>query len=77
LGAFADAGFDEAVLPAGAGFDGVDTRFFVGRFAGDEVLRADFAGFDFGLVVAIASSFASTTASCAATDTAPPIKAGR
>jgi hypothetical protein len=52
LGAFADACFDEAGLPAGAGFDGVDTRF-VGRFAGDEVLRADFAGFDFGLVVAI------------------------
>jgi hypothetical protein len=56
LGAFADAGFDETDLPAGAGFDGVDTRFFVGRFAGDEVLRADFAGFDLDLVMAICLS---------------------
>jgi hypothetical protein len=53
LGSFADAGFDEAGLPAGAGFDGVDTRFFVDRFAEEEVLRADFVGFDFGFVVAI------------------------
>jgi hypothetical protein len=53
LGAFADAGFDGASLPDGAGFDGAGTRFFAGRFAEGEVLRADFARFDFGLVMAI------------------------
>src|ERR1700730_17314801 len=53
LGAFADAGFDGASLPDGAGFDGAGTCCFAGRFAEEEVLRADFAGFDFGFVVAI------------------------
>jgi hypothetical protein len=56
LGSFADAGFDGASLLDGAGFDGAGTRFFASRFAEEEVLRADFASFDFGLVMAICLS---------------------
>jgi hypothetical protein len=44
-------GFDGASLPDGAG-----TRFFAGRFAGEEVLGADFAGLDFGLMMAMCLS---------------------
>jgi hypothetical protein len=56
LGSLADAGFDGASLLDGAGFDGADTRFFADSLAGDEVLRADFPSFDFGLVMAICLS---------------------
>jgi hypothetical protein len=49
----AGTGFDEADLRDRAGADGADAGVFAERFAGDEVLRADFAGFDFGFVVAI------------------------
>ena len=46
------------------------------RFAVREDLCAVFAGFDFDLLVAIWPSVRSTTASCAATDTTPPIRGG-
>jgi hypothetical protein len=56
LGLFVEAGFGGASLPVGVGFGAVGARCFAGRFAEDEVLRADFASFDFGLVMAICLS---------------------
>src|ERR1700738_878316 len=53
LGSSAKASFGGAGLTDGAGFAGAATRPLAEGFAGDEVLRADFAGFDFGLVMAI------------------------
>ena len=62
----------------GGGFDWVGTVLLTGRFFVRDNLHEVLADFDFDLLVAIWPSSGSTTASCAATDTAPPIgKAGR
>jgi hypothetical protein len=55
----------------------VGTLLLVGCFTVRDDLRTVFADFDFDLLVAIWLSLGSTTASCAGTDTAPPIGAGR
>jgi hypothetical protein len=70
-----DAGdFDDAAFEttAAVGFDRVGTLLLAGCFTVRDDLRAVFADFDFDLLVAIWLSLGSTTASCAATDTAPP-----
>src|SRR5437879_9234152 len=75
-----DAGdFDDAAFEptAAVGFDRVGTLLLVGCFTVRDDLRTVFADFDFDLLVAIWLSLGSTTASCAGTDTAPPIGAGR
>src|SRR3984893_18484714 len=73
LDADAGAGFDEAaaLVPA-VGFDRAGPLLLAACFTVRDDLRAVFADFDFDLLVAIWRSFGSTTASCAATDTAPP-----
>jgi hypothetical protein len=63
-----------AVLVAAGDFDRVVTVLLTGRFFVRDDLRAVRADFDFDLFVAIWLSSGSTTASGAATDTAPPIK---
>jgi hypothetical protein len=47
------ADFDGAEVFEPAPFDRTALCFFAGRFAGEEVLQAVFAGFDFDLVAAI------------------------
>src|ERR1700738_4337969 len=69
---FDEAVFEEAALVAAAGFNRVGTALLAGGFAARDDLRLAFAVFDFDLLVAIWLSFGSTTASSAATDTAPP-----
>jgi hypothetical protein len=71
-GDFDDAACKAAALDAALGLDRAGTLPLV-RFAVRDDLRAVFADFDFGLLAAIWFSSGSTTASCAATDTAPPI----
>src|SRR6202022_4463486 len=71
-GDFDDAAFETAALVAAVGFDRVGTLLLAGCFTVRDDLRAVFADFDFDLLVAIWLSTGSTTASCAATDTAPP-----
>ena len=53
FGSFDVADFDGAGFAELAPFDRTAPCFFAGRFAGEEVLRAVFAGFDFDLVAAI------------------------
>jgi hypothetical protein len=72
-GDFDDAVFVAAVFEAVIGFGPAGRLPLAVRFAVREDLRAVFAGFDFDLLVAIWPSVRSTTASCAATDTTPPI----
>jgi hypothetical protein len=72
-GDFSDAAFVTAVFEAVVGFDPVGRLPLARRFAVREDLRAVFAGFGFASLVAIWLSVRSTTASCAATDTTPPI----
>jgi hypothetical protein len=72
-GDFDEATFEVAALIAAADFDCAGTLLLAGYFTERDDLRAVFADFDFDLVVAIWLSLGSTTASCAATDTAPPI----
>src|ERR1700687_1686605 len=75
-GDFDVAAFEAAALVAAVGFGRAGTPVLTGCFAVRDDLRAVFEDFDFDLPVAIWVSFGSTTASCAATDTAPP-KGGR
>jgi hypothetical protein len=75
-GDFADAAFVAAALVAAVGFDRAGTLLLAGRFTLRDDLRAVVADFDFDLLVAIWFSLGSTTASCAATDTTPPIRGG-
>src|SRR5216684_4510273 len=75
-GDFDDAPFKAAALVAAVDFDRVGTVLLTGRFVVRDDLRAVFADFDFDLLVAIWLSSGSATASCAATDTTPPIRDG-
>jgi hypothetical protein len=72
-GDFDDAAFEATALVAAVGFDRAGTLLLAVCFTVRDDLRAVFADFDFDLLVAIWLSFGSTTASCAGTDTAPPI----
>src|SRR6202158_1208054 len=76
-GDFDEAAFEATALVAAVGFDRAGTLLLAGCFTVRDDLRAVFADFDFELLVAIWLSTGSTTASCAGTDTAPPIGAGR
>src|SRR5258707_8268345 len=77
-GDFDDAAREVTALVAGVDFDRVGTVLLMERFVVRDDLRPVFADFDFDLLVAIWPSSGSTTASCAATDTTPPIgRAGR
>src|SRR6266403_5328425 len=77
-GDFDDAACEAAALVAAVDFNRVGTVRLTGRFFVRDGLRAVFADFDFDLFVAIWPSSGSTTASCAVTDTTPPIgSAGR
>jgi hypothetical protein len=70
---FDGAAFEVAALEAVTDFDLIGaTRRLAVRFAVRGDLRSVFTGFD--LLLAIWPSVRSTTASCAATDTAPPIE---
>jgi hypothetical protein len=75
--AFGDAAFAPRSFDEAAGFDRARAPLFADRFVGRDDLRDVFADFDFDLLVAIWPSSGITTASCAATDTTPPIEAGR
>src|ERR1700682_4375656 len=76
-GDFDDAAFAAAALVAAVGCDRAEALLLAGCFAGRDDLRAVFADVDadvdFDLLVAIWLSTGSTTASCAATDPAPPV----
>jgi hypothetical protein len=74
--AFGDTAFEAAVVEEAEGFGRAKTLIFAGRFVLLDDSRTAFARFDFDLVVAMRLSLGTTTASCAATDTAPP-KGGR
>src|SRR5260221_10832913 len=76
-GGFDEAVFEAVALVAAVGFDRAGPLLLAACFTVRDDLRAVFADFDFDLLVAIWLSFGSTTASCAATDTAPAIGAGR
>src|ERR1700687_3859180 len=73
---FDPAAFEVAELDAAVSFDRAGTLLLAIRFTVPADLRAVFASFDFGLLVAIWFSSGSTTTSCAATDTAPPNDGG-
>src|SRR5258708_17667738 len=75
-GDFDETAFEGTALVAAVCFGRAETLLLAGDFAGRDDLRAVFADFDFDLLVAIWLSFGSTTASCAATDTAPPKEGG-
>src|SRR6266478_8592565 len=77
-GDFDDAACEAAALVAAVNLDRPGTVLLIERFVVRDDLRTVFADFDFDLLVAIWPSSGSTTASCAATDTTPPIgRAGR
>jgi hypothetical protein len=67
---FDDAAFEAAVLVAAVGFDRAGTLLLADPLTVRGDLRAVFADFGFDFLVAIWLSLRSTTASCAATDSA-------
>src|ERR1700676_984345 len=71
-GDFDETTFEVAALVVAADFDRAGMPLLATRFALRNDLRAVLADFDFDLLVAIWLSSISTTASCAATDIAPP-----
>jgi hypothetical protein len=73
LAGLAGAGLDGTALGAGETALRLPPEDLVDR----DCLVTRFAGFDLVLLVAIWLSLMSTTASCAATDAAPPTDAGR
>jgi len=71
-GDFDNGVFEAAELFVAVAFGRAGTPLLAERFAVRDDLRAVFADFDFGFLVAIWLSSGSSTASCAATDPTPP-----